>query len=369
MMVFGVMYAPQPLYNPIHDEFGVDTATVGLTVTLVMLPLAVAPLAYGFLLASMPAKGILLTGVGVLAVLQLAASMTGSFAVLLMIRLGQGLLVPAVLTSLMTYIGRNTCGKATQKIMGIYIAATIIGGMLARLLPGLISTLTNWRLAMFAVVLGLCACFLLLLKLRPKPMTGVEKPRLAQIPETVRQPGFARMYAIIFLVFFVFASIMNNLPFRLQELTGGITEFGVGAMYSGHLMSLAAAFGAMRLVRLLGSEMHAVAAGVVAVIAAVMVLLPASLAATWTGVFIMCGGMFLAHAVLPGYLNSLSSGNLGLVNGVYLSVYYLGGTMGTYFPGFIYRSLGWGPYILCMTALLLAALCLSLSLYRFKGGR
>jgi YNFM family putative membrane transporter len=369
MMIMGVMYAPQPLFNILRDEFGVGRATVGLTVTMVMLPLAIAPLVYGFVLAKMPAKRLLLAGIGLLIVLQLGLCLTRSFGLLLALRLGQGLLVPAVLTSLMTYIGRNTCGKTTQKIMGVYIASTIVGGLLGRLVPGLISTLTNWRMALFAVVLGLCVCFALLLKLRPKPMTGVVQPSLRQLPAVLRQPGFARMYGIIFLVFFVYVSIMNNLPFRLQELTGGISEFGVGAMYTGHLVSLAVAFGSMRLVRILGSEMHAVVAGVITVIIAGLIFLPSGLLTTWGAVFVMCGGMFLIHAVLPGYLNSLSSGDLSLVNGLYLSIYYMGGALGSYFPGFIYRSLGWDPYILCMMALLLAGLLLAVSMFNFKGGR
>lgn len=369
MMIMGVMYAPQPLFNILRDEFGVGRATVGLTVTMVMLPLAIAPLAYGFILARMPAKRLLLMGVAMLALLQMGICLTRSFGLLLVLRLGQGLLVPAVLTSLMTYIGRNTCGKTTQKIMGIYISATIVGGLFGRLLPGLISTLSNWRVAMFAVVLGLGACFALLLKLKPKPMTGVAQPSLSRLPAVLRQPGFARMYAIIFVVFFVYVSITNNLPFRLQELTGGISEFAVGAMYTGHLVSLAVAFGSMRIVRLLGSEMHAVIAGMVTVMIAVLIFLPSGLASTWGAMFLMCGGMFLIHAVLPGYLNSLSSGDLSLVNGLYLSVYYLGGTTGSYFPGFIYRSLGWNLYILCMMALLLAGFLLALSMRNFTGGR
>jgi YNFM family putative membrane transporter len=358
-MVMGVLYAPQPLFQPIREEFGVDKATVGLTVTFVMLPLAVAPLGYGFLLASLPAKLILLAGLGLLSGLQLWASLTTSLPVLLAVRLGQGLLVPAVFTSLMTYLGRATSGRRTQRVMSVYIAATILGGFFCRFIPGLISTLTNWRYGMLAVFAGLCACFLLLFRLKPAPLSVAEKPRLSQLPEVLREPGFASMYAIIFLAFFVFSSIMNFLPFRLEELSKGISEFGVGAMYSAHIISLAVSLGAMRIKSMLGGEMRAVAASLAVYLVSCGIFLPASVAATWVAVFTMCGGMFLAHAVLPGYLNRLARGNTGLVNGIYISSYYLGGALGTYFPGFIYRSAGWNVYVACLAGLLVLALALS----------
>ena len=366
-MVMGVLYAPQPLFQPIRDEFGVGKATVGLAVTLVMLPLAIAPLGYGFLLSSQPAKRVLLIGVGLLAALQIWASLTVSFTVFLGIRLGQGLLVPAVFTSLMTYLGRVTSGRRTQEVMSIYIAATILGGLFLRLVPGLISTLSNWRYAMLAIFIGLCACFLLLFRLRPVPLGKMETPRVSQLPEVLREPGFAAMYAIIFLAFFVFSSIMNFLPFRLQELTGGISEFGVGATYSGHLVSLAVSMGALRLSGLLGGEVRAVVVSLVVFLASTAIFVLPSVAAAWAGVFVMCGGMFLVHALLPGYLNRVAHGGMGLVNGVYISSYYLGGTLGTYFPGFIYRSAGWSVYIASLTVLL--AVALALALYLLKTTR
>ena len=51
--------------------------------------------------------------------------------------------------------------------------------------------------------------------------------------------------------------------------------------------------------------------------------------------------MFTVHSVLSGYVNHLARRRKGVVNGLYVSLYYAGGTLGSYLPVVIYEARGW----------------------------
>ena len=49
--VYTLMYAPQPMFNSVSRDFGVDKGSTGLLVSVFMLSLAVSPLCVGMLLS------------------------------------------------------------------------------------------------------------------------------------------------------------------------------------------------------------------------------------------------------------------------------------------------------------------------------
>lgn len=50
------LYTPQPLLPVLATEFGVGEARASLLISVAMLPLAIAPIAYGFLLQRVSAR-------------------------------------------------------------------------------------------------------------------------------------------------------------------------------------------------------------------------------------------------------------------------------------------------------------------------
>jgi YNFM family putative membrane transporter len=77
---------------------------------------------------------------------------------------------------------------------------------------------------------------------------------------------------------------------------------------------------------------------------------------------VFAAGMFTLHSVLSAFLNHLETERKGLVNGLYVSAYYAGGALGSYFPGFLYQKIGWTAFILLLLLLLgaLTGLCVML---------
>jgi YNFM family putative membrane transporter len=68
--------------------------------------------------------------------------------------------------------------------------------------------------------------------------------------------------------------------------------------------------------------------------------------------FFLAAGFFLIHALLSGLANHLAREHKGVVNGLYVSIYYFSGALGSWLPGYLYEGLGWHVMVLVFVAIL-----------------
>ena len=145
VLTLSALYVPQPLLPVLAAHFSVNRELAALLTTIVFVPLSIAPLAYGFLLEAVPAKRILRIAMLLLGLSSLALAFVDSYSWMLGGRLFQGLLIPALLTALMTYTSQSAAQGDMQRAMAWYIGATIAGGFAGRALSGVIASLFHWR--------------------------------------------------------------------------------------------------------------------------------------------------------------------------------------------------------------------------------
>jgi YNFM family putative membrane transporter len=66
-------------------------------------------------------------------------------------------------------------------------------------------------------------------------------------------------------------------------------------------------------------------------------------------------GMFMAQGVVPAFVNATAREAKGSASGLYLTAYYLGGTLGSSVPGLAWERWGWpGVVAACLGALAVA---------------
>lgn len=359
---FCAIYGPQPILPVLRAEFSLSQATASLMITSVLVPLGIAPLFYGFLLEAAPIKRVLILSVALLTASELCMALSRSFAVILALRLGQGLLIPATLTALMTYIATTRRGKDLQRAFATYISATIFGGFLGRFSTGVFSTMFGWRSSFLLLFAAFLACLLLVFKLEPAPQASHERLRLADAWDQLRRPGFLRVYLLVGCAFFVYAALPNFLPFRLTEISGGISELRIGLFYSGYLLGLTMSFFSPRLVELLGGENRALITGFVCYLCGALVFLIPNQAVIFINMFFFCSSMGVIQAVSPGYINRRAVGRKGVANGLYICFYYSSGSLGSYLPGLVYKSFGWQTFIVCLCLVICLGLWLAMGL-------
>jgi len=364
ILAISALYAPQPLLPVIVASFGVSATSAAALTTVSFVPLALAPLFYGPFLERFDALRLLRWGVVLLAISEGLFFLASDFSQLLLLRLGQGLLIPALLTAAMTYLSTTSVAGHVSRVMAAYIAATIVGGLLGRVCSGFFASLLGWRSSFLILGFSLLIAYLLLLPLKAPAAENAKKAggswRL--LPQILGRRLFRRVYLMVFCFFFAFAALMNFIPFRLYEISGAADEWRVGLIYCGYLMGVVSALSAVRIKERFGSERLVIITGLALYLVALMAMLLPSIPVLFLAMFLFCGAMFLVHATATGWLNRLSEHHKGTVNGLYVASYYGGGMLGSLVPGFVYQAWGWGAFILLLALAIIGALFFSLGL-------
>jgi len=346
ILALSALYAPQPLLPVLSREFAVSREAAAALTTVTFIPLALAPLFYGYLLETISPVRVLKIAIPLLAVSELFFAAASSFPLLLTIRLGQGLLVPAILTSLMTYLSSRSSADTIQRAMAIYIASTIFGGFIGRAISGFIANYFGWRFSFLVLAVSLAAGFLLLLRMSEAGDIKVTKPRPRALLEVLRQPGFLPVYLSVFCLFLIFAAVMNFLPFRLTELSEQANELRIGLMYSGYMMGIVTSLGAPWFVARVGGQVKTIRIGLLALALTLIGLVGEQIWLLFVMLFLFCGAMFLVHSTASGLVNQMAgSSHRGLTNGLYVAFYYAGGSVGSFAPGIVYRHYGWSGFL------------------------
>jgi YNFM family putative membrane transporter len=355
VLAFATLYLPQPILPLLAQEFGVTETDAALLTAVAMAPLGIAPILYGYLADRISAKRVLRVAVALLAVNELLLALVPGFWSMLGLRLAQGLVLPAVFTSLITY-SANTAGPGrVRNAVNLYIGATIIGGFSGRFVGGFVSEYLHWRAAFGLLALLLALAWLALGGLRGDTRPKLDQMGLSALREVLRRPVNRNAYVGIFLVFFVFASVLNYVPFRLKSLDPMIKESTIALVYVGYLSGALIALNGVRIARRLGGELRGIFLGLVLLAAGVTGMTTTSLAQVFLFVLLMCAGFFLIHSLLTAFLNHHAVNGKGVVNGLYISFYYSGGALGGWLPGYLYRGAGWEPYLSALVALLVVA--------------
>ena len=365
ILTLSALYAPQPLLPVISQEFSVSREAAAALTTVTFIPLALAPLGIGYLLEAVSASRLLKISIPLLAISEFIFAGTPSFPLLLMVRLGQGLLIPAILTSLMTYLSSRSSIANLQRTMAIYIASTIFGGFIGRATSGIIASTFGWRFSFLFLGVSLLVGSLLLTRLSETRGLQLTRPEPQALFRILKKPVFLPIYCTVFCLFLVFAAVMNYLPFRLTELSDQANELRIGLMYSGYMMGILTSLGAPFLCRRLGGEHRAIRIGLLVFGATLAGLATSQIWILFAVMFLFCAAMFLVHATASGLVNLLAAGeNRGLTNGLYVAFYYAGGAVGSFAPGWVYRHYGWSGFLLCLAMTCLVGFLCSLRIPR-----
>ncbi len=356
ILAYATFYLPQPILPLLAAEYDVSLTDAALLIAVTMVPLGFAPIFYGYMTEYVSTKRLLLVSVSLLAVSQALLAIAGAFWIMVGLRFAQGLLLPAIFTSLMTYSARTADVGRVRNAINFYISATIFGGFAGRFLGGVISDMFEWRWAFILTAGLLAAAWVLLNTLPDDTQPKVERIKFDAAQQILSRPLYRDAYLSIFLVFLVFASILNFIPFRLKALDPTISESALSLVYLGYLSGSLIAFNGARIADWLHGELRGISMGLALLMIALCGTLVPNLATTFIFVFLMCAAFFLVHSFLAAFLNHHTTGSRGVVNGLYLSFYYSGGALGGWLPGYVYRSSGWEAYIAVLAGLLALAI-------------
>jgi YNFM family putative membrane transporter len=337
------MYITQPILPVLSKEFGVGPAQAGLTVSSVVLGIAAASSAYGPLSDALGRRRVMAGATALLAVATLACAFAPSFGALLALRAVQGLLVPGMTAVSVAYAGDRLRGADLPAVVGGIIAASVVGGLVGRVVSGAITAHAGWRAAFVAfAALTALAAVALARGLAPggcperTGFTAAYRGMLGHLAD----PPLLGAYLVATSLFFGWIGIFTYLPYHLSGPPWSLSTAQVSAVYlvyaAGVLVSPIAGRLASRVPapRLIGLGLAVEALGMAI---ALVPRLPWAIA----GLVVLVLGTFTAQAVAPSFVNSTARGAKGGASALYLTFYYVGGTLGASLPGLAWRAAGW----------------------------
>ena len=347
-MVFGLVaasftavYITQPVLPVIRMEFGVSETTASLTVSAVILGIAIANLPFGVLSDRYPIRPILLGGAAVVTAASLFCAATRGIWLLIAARFVQGLFIPSLTTCLAAYLARSLPLERLNVVMGSYVSATIAGGLGGRLLGGWIHPPLHWRYAFVTSAALLVAAAGAAARILPhEPAERAPEETGVGFLQLVSRAEVLRMLAVAFTAFFVFSAIFNYLPFYLSAPPIRAPLRIVTLLYLAYVVGMVAGPLAGKLSNRLGSGPTMSLGAAVLALAITCTLIP-SLGVIAASLPAVCGGFFGMHAAALGTLNRRLTSSRGRANSLYVLSYYLGGASGISAAGYAYTHAGW----------------------------
>jgi MFS transporter, YNFM family, putative membrane transport protein len=338
---FLTVYITQPVLPILTAEFGVTPAVASLTVSAVVLGIALANLPFGVIADRFPIRPIVAAGGVVVALASLICAVTHSMGVLIAARFLQGLFVPSLSTCLAAYLSRTLPPARLNVVMGWYVSATVTGGMGGRLLGGFVFPAEHWRLAFVAAAAMVVGAVIGAMRwlpegAAPRPPGGDEEGFL----RLLSRPELLRMLSVAFSAFFVFSAIFNYVPFYLSGPPVEASVRMITLVYLAYLMGIPAGPVAGRLTNRFGAGATLIGGSAIFALAIGLTFIP-SLPLIAVSLALTCGSFFTMHAAAVGSLNARLTASRGRANSLYVLLYYLGGASGISATGLTYARWGW----------------------------
>jgi MFS transporter, YNFM family, putative membrane transport protein len=336
------MYLTQPILPLLSQEFGVGPARAGLTVSAVVLAIAGAASLYGPLSDALGRRRVMAGAMALLALATVACAFAPSLPVLVALRALQGLFVPGMTAVSVAYAGDRFAPSELSGVVGGVIGASVVGGLLGRVGAGFVTAHGGWRAA-FAVfaALTLLASAGLWSELSPARAlvrTGFRAATRGMLGH-LASPRLAGAFLVGASLFFGWIGVFTYLPYHLAG-RWGLSTGPVSSVYLVYAAGVLASPVAGRLSGRLGAR-RLIGWGLVVEALGMVATLAGSLPVLVAGLVVLVLGTFTAQAVAPAFVNQSARTAKGGASALYLTFYYLGGTLGSVLPGLAWQAWGW----------------------------
>ncbi|MGE9552058.1 MFS transporter [Erwinia amylovora] len=366
LATFALLYCVQPILPVLSQEFGVSPATSSLSLSISTGLLALGLLFTGPLSDAIGRKSVMVSALLLAAVCTLLSATMTSWHGILIMRALTGLALSGVAAVGMTYLSEEVHPSVIAFSMGLYISGNSIGGMSGRLLSGVITDFSSWRVAIAAIGCFALASALMFWKILPpsrhfRPASLKPRSLLINFRLHWRDSGLPLLFAEGFLLMGAFVTLFNYIGYRLlappyslnQAIVGLLSVvYLTGSWSSPKAGSMTAKFG--RAPVLLFSTAMMIVGVLVTLLSSVWLIL--------LGMMLFTAGFFAAHSVASGWIGPRARRAKGQASSLYLFSYYLGSSLAGTLGGVFWHHFGWHGIATFITVLLTIALLVAVRL-------
>jgi predicted MFS family arabinose efflux permease len=338
------LYSPQAVLPLMAAELGAGAAGAGLVITASTLAVAATAPFTGALSDLLGRKRVIIAAMVLLLVPGVMVPLSGSLNELIFWRFIQGLLLPPIFAVTIAYIGDEWPPQQATGVIGIYTSASSVAGFLGRFIPGALIVYVGWRGGFFALAALTALCLIVVAALLPRERQFVRASNLAaslrQMLAHLRNPKLLATYAVGFGVLFNFIAVFTYMSFHLAGPPFHRSAAFIGAIFVVYLAGAAAVTLTGRMIAAIGRRtfilwvLAAWAGGIL------LMLIPSVPVVVLALAIASICGMF-AQAASTSFVAVSAQGGTSSAVGLYVTSFYLGGTVGGWLAGLAYEAGGW----------------------------
>jgi YNFM family putative membrane transporter len=354
------LYSPQALLPALAREFGTGAAEISAIMTASALAIALTAPFTGAVADVLGRKRVITAAMLAVVLPMAGAAFAVDVPALIAWRFFQGLLLPPIFAVAVAYIGDEWPPAEVAGVAGIYIAGSSVGGFCGRFMPGLLGDLIGWRGAFLALAgLSLLGALVVALLL-PREKRFVRSEGLGasaqQMLRHLKNPQLVATFAIGFGVLFNFIAVFTYVSFHLAAPPYNFSSTLLGAIFVTYLVGTIVSPMTGRMIARLGRRHFTLAVIAAWAFGAVLLLAPPVSAIVAGLVFCAACGM-VCQTIATGYVTTIAKEGRSSAVGLYVTSFYIGGSMGAFLPGLTWNSGGW-PACIAMVVAMLAAMAL-----------
>ncbi|MGP5309234.1 MFS transporter [Halomonas sp. KG2] len=356
------LYQLQALFPALVERFGTTATGAGwLTMASLLGMMVTAPLTGAATKHANPSH-LLVVGFFALAAINASIALTTSQDVLFVLRLGQGIVIPFLLTATM-----NLVSQRPSSFVPLYVTGTIVGSTLSRFYPAWSVDAVGWELGFISsaslMMLSAVAVYLLP-KITYLKTTGAEPMQRTERHQTsvtytrraLTDNTLLIAYLAGFALLFTQSAVFTALGLWLAQEPYHWDSQQIGTIYLACLPALVCVLTASVLRRYL-SEV-AIAISLIALIWAALWLISTTRMPIMLSVALFAIGTYMFQTVTTQLLSSSRRVPAGVAAGIYLSCYYLGGAMGASLAAYAFAIWAWKGVIACIAIAQTIIFCL-----------
>ena len=369
LCTFSLLYTTQPLLPELARYFSVSEGQSALSVSVATLGLAVALLVAGPWSEVLGRIPLMRWSLILSSLVGLACAFAPGWNALLALRFVEGLALGGIPGVAIAYLREEVHHDSHARAAGLYVGGTAIGGLVGRLLAGVLADHGGWRLATGGVAaLGLLSAVAAILlmpgsrRFAPAPSSARALARTSA--RLLRDPAQLAFYAIAATAMGSFTAAFNAIGFRLTAAPYNLPLSVVGFVFLVYGVGILTSPAAGRLAGRIGRRL-VVPAGAAVTLVGLLLTLARPLPLVVLGLAVTAGGFFAVHGVTSGWVAAradVASGGIGQAASLYLVSYYIGSSLFGGLSGQAWATGGWPLVAALSGALTLGTLILSLYL-------
>ena len=338
------VYPTQPLLPLFRQVFHASELAVSLTVSATIFATALSAPVIGMIAERRGRKKVIVPSLFLLTIPTALAATSTTLRALIFWRFAQGIFVPGVIAVMLAYVNEEWAGRGVGRAMSAYVAGTVLGGFLGRFLSGEIAAHWHWRATFLVLaVLNVTGAFVVRAWL-PLAKNFVPAEHLRQVvdhaKDHLRNPRLLANFGMGASVLLALVGCFTYANFYLAGAPFHLNSAELGSIFFVYLLGVVITPQSGRFLDRFGFR-HTTVLYCAMMIAGLALTLIKSLPVVIVGLAVFSSGVFIAQAAATVQTGVIAGRARSSAAGLYVTFYYLGGTVGATLTDWFWRRAAW----------------------------